>query len=447
MSAGQWPILVIGIEERVAEYLLPLLRSAKLTVFSTVEEYQGRKLGDGMFAAIFCGPALGLPPVGIATQLHDACPRTPKFYVTLDSKTYEAKRLLDNGFDEAFLLPIDKQVLKKTIEEKVLVDDNEKSFQPLRIVDLIPGTKLDFDTYVFLPLNTKYVKFTFAGQPFDESKLEKLKTRKLDKLFIEQKDTNKFYQYVARQLHDLNDETLPKPERLVRLRAAVRTIFADVFDPSLQSDPEQGKAIMDTCQKVVSNYITKGASSDWYQRLLQVIGEATDTYSHAMNVSTFAALFAIGMNHPNPKDLAMAGLLHDIGMTTLPEAIANKPYNKLNGEERALYDEHPNKTLEMLRSKKIALSAEVEAAILQHHEKTNGSGPNGLSGDEISLEAQIVAFADQFDYLTRFEGSHGLSLADAFTEIRRSNSIHQDLIDLLKPLLNKHSPPVVRETA
>jgi HD-GYP domain-containing protein (c-di-GMP phosphodiesterase class II) len=444
----QYPILVIGLEERVAEVLLPLLKSAaKITVMSTVEDYQSRPLGDGMYAAIFCGSGLSIPPVAIGMQLHESCARTPKFYITLDSKSFEAKRLMENGFDEVFLLPIDKEVLKKTIEEKVLVDTNEKKFEPLRIVDLEPGTRLDFDTYVFLPLNSKYVKYTFAGQEFDESKLAKLKQRQLNSLFIDHKDTNKFYQYVGRRLRALNDSTLPRQERVLRLRAAVRAIFTDMFDPSIR-DAAQGASILETCQKIVSNYMTDGNSSDWYKRLMMAIGEVGDTYSHAMNVSTFAALFAIGIGLDNTKDLAVAGLLHDIGMTTLPESIVTKAEGKMTDEEKKLWQQHPEKTIAILKDKRVQLSPVVEAAIMQHQEKFNGSGyPKGLSGDAISLEAQLLSFADQFDYLTRFQTIHGLSSVDAFREIKRSSSINPELLEQIWPLLDKHKPPVVKVTA
>lgn len=436
-------VLLIGIEERVLPILQAMLRSTKTTVVTKKDEYEALRLGDGMFSAVFCGSAITqLSGVAIGRELHKACPRTPKYFVTLDTASFQARLLLENGFDEAFLLPIDKADLKKTVEEKINDDNGHRTFVPMKALEIDVGTRLDFDTFVFLPLNDKYVKFTFAGQEFDTSKLQKLQERELNKLFIDKREVEKFYRYVARRLRDPGaDGNLDREERARRLRSAVRSIFADIFDPAIQSDPEAGKAVLDICRNVISNYITHGADSDWYQRLLDALGEVGDTYSHSMNVSTYAALFAIGMENEHVKDLAMAGLLHDIGMITLPEAITEKPPQKMTPEERNLYSMHAEKSISLLKSKNVVLPESVATAIAQHHETWNGQGyPKKLVGAQISREAQLLSFADQFDYFTRFENGYGLGTKEAFDEVRRTLSIDPALLDLILPLLDGSSP-------
>ena len=183
--------------------------------------------------------------------------------------------------------------------------------------------------------------------------------------------------------------------------------------------------------------MTKGSSSDWYANLLASIGEHADVYNHASRVSTFASLFALGMDHAHPEDLAMAGIFHDLGMVEIPEAIINKSDKERTLEENVLYYSHPEKTLLNLKSKRISLPPEVEKAILQHHEKISGKGfPKGLS-DRITLDAQILSYADQFDYFTSITpGNIALSPYEAHQKIIRTQSIGMDILSIIGRLLS-----------
>ena len=74
-------------------------------------------------------------------------------------------------------------------------------------------------------------------------------------------------------------------------------------------------------------------------------------------------------------------------------------------EEFTEYKKHPDLTINLIKSRKIAVSDQVTKIILQHHELYNGDGyPNGLFGDRIMKEAQILAIADCFEELTSYHG-------------------------------------------
>jgi putative nucleotidyltransferase with HDIG domain len=95
--------------------------------------------------------------------------------------------------------------------------------------------------------------------------------------------------------------------------------------------------------------------------------------------------------------LHWGGLFHDMGKIGVPEEILDKP-GKLTDEEFALIKKHPGKGAEILAP--IRSYHEAIPIVAQHHERFDGLGyPQGLSGEDISMGARILAVADVFDAL------------------------------------------------
>lgn len=91
----------------------------------------------------------------------------------------------------------------------------------------------------------------------------------------------------------------------------------------------------------------------------------------------------------------MAGLLHDVGKTKIPEEVLNAP-RKLTEEEYKIIQMHPVYSYEMLRQG--GFDERVRLAARHHHEKINGTGyPDKLKEEEISLFARITAVSDIYD--------------------------------------------------
>lgn len=94
----------------------------------------------------------------------------------------------------------------------------------------------------------------------------------------------------------------------------------------------------------------------------------------------------------------LGGLIHDIGKVAIPSEILNQP-RKLTTEEYAIVRIHPQQGYEII--KEIPFAWPIASIILQHHERMNGSGyPKGLKGEQISIEARIVAVADVYEAMT-----------------------------------------------
>lgn len=120
--------------------------------------------------------------------------------------------------------------------------------------------------------------------------------------------------------------------------------------------------------------------------------------------------------------LRIIGQVHDIGKIGIPAEILSKP-GRLSGSEMDLLREHSQKGHDILKT--IEYPWPIADAVLQHHERMDGSGyPQGLAGDQIVLEARIMAVADTIEAMSAHRPYRAdLGLDSALNEIERSNGI------------------------
>lgn len=124
-------------------------------------------------------------------------------------------------------------------------------------------------------------------------------------------------------------------------------------------------------------------------------GEEDGVVAHAVNTALMAASLArqAGLGG-YVRELAVAGLLHDMGLALLPARLHSEPEAVEEGD-RPLLHAHPLLGVRLMRSQPV--SAYVQAAVAQHHERFDGSGyPQRLSGSRLAPHAQLVAVADTF---------------------------------------------------
>ena len=118
------------------------------------------------------------------------------------------------------------------------------------------------------------------------------------------------------------------------------------------------------------------------------------TAGHQMRVGELA--YAIGRKLGFPEDrmegVRVMGFLHDVGKIIVPAEILTKP-SKLNEYESMFIKAHAQAGHDILKD--IEFPWPIASAVLQHHERLNGSGyPSGLCGEQIIMEAKILAVAD-----------------------------------------------------
>lgn len=123
-------------------------------------------------------------------------------------------------------------------------------------------------------------------------------------------------------------------------------------------------------------------------------------YAHSINVALIANILGrwLDFSDEDLKVLTVAGLLHDVGKSRIPENILNKP-GKLSSSEFEIIKNHPIYGHNLLKGR--GIDSRILNATLQHHERCDGSGyPNGLKNDEIDSFAKIIAIADVYDAMT-----------------------------------------------
>ncbi len=130
--------------------------------------------------------------------------------------------------------------------------------------------------------------------------------------------------------------------------------------------------------------------------------DAKDTYTngHSTRVAEYAREIAkrVGFSKKEQDDIYMMGLLHDIGKIGIPDAIINKPA-ALSDEEYEIIKTHPAVGAGILKN--ITELPKLMTGARWHHERYDGKGyPDRKSGDEIPVEAQIIAVADSYDAMS-----------------------------------------------
>lgn len=351
---------------------------------------------------IFCGlPPAGIQLTEVAQTLRSCFTETPIF-LTIDS-THVADRakMLKNGFNDVFFLPLDEQVLQSQISKLYSsLSGAQKRYRSVKLMDMQGDTKLDFDTFIYLPMNNKYVRISASKEVLGANQLKKLKTHKMNSLFVSEEDMPKFYDYAAAALKAIGDNSgMSETEKQDRMKDSIRNLMSGFFSDEA-AGLESGKKVAEDCRKIVQSYMSSSKVNDVYSKILSVSNAEGDSYSHSMNVSAYASLFGMVLGLKNVEELALAGLLHDIGKTKVPVEILQKDPAQWTKEEREVYQNHPDVSVAMIKEKKIIVSETVFKMIAQHHERTDGSGyPKGPNCGKIILESQILALANEFDHM------------------------------------------------
>jgi PAS domain S-box-containing protein/putative nucleotidyltransferase with HDIG domain len=151
------------------------------------------------------------------------------------------------------------------------------------------------------------------------------------------------------------------------------------------------------------------------------------TAGHQQRATQLACAIAkqIGLSKEQISGLRLAGLIHDIGKVRVPAEILMNP-DGLSEPEFMMIKAHPRLGYEILRT--IDFPWPVAQIVLQHHERMDGSGyPSGLSGEDIIMEARILAVADVVDAMASHRPYRpALGINKALEEISQNRGVLYD---------------------
>lgn len=131
---------------------------------------------------------------------------------------------------------------------------------------------------------------------------------------------------------------------------------------------------------------------------LKLLGEYNRC--HALNTAILSGAVAkkMSLSENAIYDIVLAGLLHDIGKSIIPNELLTKV--SLTSAEQKLIQDHTKEGYQIIKIK-MQLPESIARVALDHHECNDGSGyPNGKSGERINIETQIVNVCNYFDNLT-----------------------------------------------
>jgi putative nucleotidyltransferase with HDIG domain len=195
------------------------------------------------------------------------------------------------------------------------------------------------------------------------------------------------------------------------------TVFTDVTEQKRAA--ERLEQSLQKLQKTLKDTV----------RALAATAESRDPYTagHQQRVAYLATAISRAMALPEEQveGINVAAALHDIGKISVPIEILNKP-GLLSDLELGLIKTHPRIGHDILRS--VEFPWQVARIILQHHERMDGSGyPEGLAGEDILLEARILAVADVVEAMASHRPYRPpLGLDSAVDEIGRHRGIVYD---------------------
>ena len=148
-------------------------------------------------------------------------------------------------------------------------------------------------------------------------------------------------------------------------------------------------------------------------------GKDKYTRGHSERVARISVAIGkrLGMDEQELDTLRMSALLHDIGKIAIDDAILKKT-SALTDAEYEIMKTHPQRGYKIMSQ--IPAMKDFLPGMYMHHEMVNGQGyPQGLTGDQIPLQAKIVSVADTFDAMTIDRPySKGMDLQSALARLR-----------------------------
>lgn len=224
------------------------------------------------------------------------------------------------------------------------------------------------------------------------------------------------------------DSTASPPPGDASVRAKVVYANAVKLMSTLMRDVRLGRPIaLGPCKLIVSEIIDVMSTSP--SALLAITHAKTrDEYTamHSVSVAVLMVSFGqvLGLTRDEIEDVALGGLLHDVGKAKVPRSILNK-FGRLSVEEFHVMKGYVLNTARLLTETEGVSEITLNAAA-QHTERYDGTGyPHRLKGEQITLYGQMLAIADFYDAITSVRVYHkGVPPTSALRKLFKLSGSH-----------------------
>jgi putative nucleotidyltransferase with HDIG domain len=171
-----------------------------------------------------------------------------------------------------------------------------------------------------------------------------------------------------------------------------------LLEQSRTAAPIEVSRANDVVEKMVDSVLN---NRDALKSLSRLRNHANYTLMHSVNVSILTLVLGrgLGLERDELSELAIGGILHDVGKMLVPDEILHKSGTLTKAEFKEMRN-HVKYGVELL-SKSKGISDDSIYVALQHHERMDGSGyPNGTPGPELHLFGRIGSIVDVYDSMT-----------------------------------------------
>ena len=271
-------------------------------------------------------------------------------------------------------------------------------FIPIVLATLRPDSVLPVDMYVSFETDERPQLYRDRSYPLSSDDLERLCHRGIKVVYIPDYQLSGYQDYLCEQLgHVLLDDNQPVTARYQFLSETARGMLDRAF--SSRDTNEKIGVATNLGDYMVDIFAEETpAASD----VLQVLRHDYCTFAHSFNVASYCVLLAkrLGITGRSElQELAVAGLLHDLGKLNVPPTILNKK-GRLTSEEFEVIKRHPTDGFLQLCSRDDLTRGQL-MVVYQHHERLDGSGyPCRAVADDIHPYAKLCAVVDVFEAMT-----------------------------------------------
>ena len=264
---------------------------------------------------------------------------------------------------------------------------------------LLEDSDIGFDLYLSSGTHghSKFVLFCHGNEHFSQERREDLLNRKIDRLYISTKDTEKYHKYQERNLKNIiQDSKKSSREKLIVVYNVAKYIIADLLN-----DPKSGQNTARASEWVNNTVSLILNDEDTFACLFYVMVNNYHVYTHSINVTVIGLVFGkyLSLKEHDLQCLGAGLLLHDIGKVIIHPDIINKS-GRLTEEEFRAIKRHPKAGLDYLEHMG-NIDGRCLKIVIQHHENYDGTGyPYNISGNDIHLFGRIARIIDVYDAMT-----------------------------------------------
>lgn len=273
-----------------------------------------------------------------------------------------------------------------------------KKMVPIPISEFISGGAIPVNVYIKLS-EEKFVLIAKEGSKTSLQQMRTFEKQTVDTLYVE---AGEYHRLVAQNItiadmviNHSEIANAQKAEFLVKSSASVMKqveLFGfnkDIF--------ENARTVSQQASMLIE------AKPDLFHIMKSLAQISDDVLSHSVGTSAFAVMIGkmLGWTFKGSfEKVALGGLLHDIGLRQIPQDLVKKPKAYFTNDEFHIYEAHPFKGMEVLRTVN-SVPDDVIAIAYEHHENSIGQGyPRKLRDVRLNPLSKIVILADAFAELT-----------------------------------------------